>query len=127
MESCSGKFAIGIIALTNLASLQERYGDDGNLLIAETFRQRIANMLRPEDDMIVISDDSVCIVIDDLIDSNHLHLAGLKITRVFDIPAEAAGQSIDMTIRSGLVYAGRRTRLSKTPGELYQLACPSGL
>jgi EAL domain-containing protein (putative c-di-GMP-specific phosphodiesterase class I)/GGDEF domain-containing protein len=122
VESCTGKFAVGIIALTNLGTLQERYGDDGNKLIAEVFRQRIATLFRPDDDMIVIADDSVCILIDDLLDSNHLHLAGLKIDRIFDLPADTAGQPISMTVQSGLVYAGRRTRLSKTPAELYQLA-----
>ena len=122
VESCTGKFAIGIIALTNLGTLQERFGDDGNKLIAEEFRRRIATLLRPEDDMIVIADDSVCIVIDDLLDSNHLHLAGLKIARIFELPSDTAGQAISMTVQSGLVYAGRRTRLSKTAAELYQLA-----
>ena len=64
----------------------------------------------------------MCIVLDNLIDENHLQLAGLKLERIFEQACEAAGQIIDMKVRSGLVYVGRRTRLSKTAGELYQSA-----
>lgn len=118
----SGKFAIGIVALTNLGELGERFGEDGEILIAEAFRTRLTALLRPEDDLIAIAKDSVCIVLDNLIDANHLELAGIKIGRLFDMPLDIAGQSAQLCIRAGLVYAGRRTRLSRTANELYQQA-----
>ncbi|XOV85619.1 MAG: EAL domain-containing protein [bacterium] len=122
IASRAGKFAVGIIALTNLAELGERFGEDGEILIAEAFRARLTALLRPDDDLIVIAKDSVCIVLDNLIDAHHLELAGLKITRLFEMPFEIAGQMPQLSIRAGLVYAGRRTRLTRTADELYQQA-----
>ena len=122
IASRSGKFAVGIIALTNLAELGDRFGKDGEILIAESFRSRLTALLRPDDDLIVIAKDSVCIVLDNLIDAHHLELAGLKITRLFETPFEIAGQMPQLSIRAGLVYAGRRTRLSRTANDLYQQA-----
>ncbi len=118
----SGKFAIAIVALTNLGELGDRFGEDGEILIAEAFRSLLTTLLRPEDDLIAIAKDSVCIVLDNLIDANHLELAGIKIGRLFDKPIDIAGQGAELCVRAGLVYAGRRTRLSRTANELYQQA-----
>lgn len=122
IASRSGKFAVGIIALTNLSDLGEKFGEDGEILIAEAFRSRLTALLRPDDDLIVIAKDSVCVVLDNLIDAHHLELAGLKIARLFETPFEIAGQMPQLSIRAGLVYAGRRTRLSRTANDLYQQA-----
>ena|GEM_PF-2410806 len=122
IASRSGKFAVGIVALTNLADLGDRFGEDGKILIAEAFRTRLTALLRPDDDLIVIAQDNVCIVLDNLIDAHHLELAGLKIARLFETPFEIAGQMPQLSIRAGLVYAGRRTRLSRTANDLYQQA-----
>ncbi len=122
VEESHGKFALGIIALTNLDDLISRYGEGARSLIAESFRGRIGAMLRPEDHMIVIAEDQICIIVDELLDNHHLQLAGIKLARVFDIPTDVAGQSIDMQVSAGLVYAGRRTKMSKSPEALYQLA-----
>jgi len=121
-NSCTGKFGVGIIALTNFNDIKDLLGEDSQDLIAELFRKRVSSLLRPNDDLIAIAEDSLCIVLDELIDENHLHLAGLKLERIFELDCDAAGQIIQMSVCSGLVFAGRKTRLSKSPGELYQLA-----
>ncbi len=122
VEQTQGKFALGIIALTNLGQLVDRYGEGVKSLIAESFRGRIGAMLRADDHMVLIAEDQICIVIDDLLDNHHLQLAGIKLARVFDIPTDVAGQSIDMQVSAGLVYAGRRTKLSNSAEALYQIA-----
>jgi len=122
IEACSGKFGLGIVSLTNFSDLQDQQTSTSSRDISETFQQRIASVLRPSDQMLVLADDTVCVVIDELIDSNHLHLAGIKIVRVFETPMEATGTSAVMAVHCGLVYAGRYTRASRTAAELYQLA-----
>ena len=122
ISACSGKLAMCIISLTNLTELDERNGPGGNLRIVEIFHQRIASVLRPTDQMIVISEDTVCVIIDNLIDSNHLHLAGIKFVRVFETPTDSTDESNMMAVHCGLVYAGRQTRASRSAAEYYQLA-----
>ena len=122
VSQCSGKFAVGIIALTNLSMLQDSFDEEHKALVGDTFRHRLSAILRPGDDLVVLSDDMACLVLDDLMDSNHLQLAALKIQRLFEEPIEIAGQSMELSVCTGLVYAGRRTRMTKSTDDLYQMA-----
>ncbi len=122
VAQCNGKFAVGIIALTNLSILQDGLSEEDKHLVGETFRSRLSAMLRPGDDLVVLSDDMLCLVLDDLMDSNHLQLAALKIQRLFEEPIDISGQRLEFGVCSGLVYAGRHTRSTKPANELYQMA-----
>jgi len=122
VERCTGKFAIGIVGMTNGDAIRQRVGEHSETLLAEAFRQRVSAILRPQDDLVAVSADQVCVVLDDLMDSNHLYLAGLKLNRIFEVPVELGDLSVIMSVRSGLVYAGRRTRFSKSTQDLYSLA-----
>jgi len=121
-ERCNSKFAIGIVAMTNGDAIRQRVGEHNEGLLAEAFRQRVSAILRPQDDLVAISEDQVCVILDDLMDSNHLYLAGLKLNRIFEVPVELGELSVIMSVRSGLVYAGRRTRFGKSTEELFGLA-----
>lgn len=122
VNQCSGKFALGIIALTNFSMLQDGFAEADKPLVADAFRLHLSSILRPGDDLVLLSDDMACVVLDDLMDSNHLHLAALKIQRLFEDPIEVADQALEFSVCAGLVYAGRRTRMTKSATDLYQMA-----
>jgi len=122
VDQCNGKFALGIVALTNLSILRDDFAGHDQQLLGDTFRLRLAAILRPGDDLVLLSDDMACLVLDDLMDSNHLQLAALKIQRLFEEPIEIAGRVIEFNVCAGLVYAGRRTRMTKSADDLYQMA-----
>ena len=122
VDRCTGKFALGIVALTNLAALQEQFGGEKNDTISEAFRLRLRAILRPGDELVMLSGDMACLILDDLMDSNHLELAAIKLTRLFENPIEIADHQVELQTCSGLVYAGRRTRMTKSAADLYQMA-----
>ncbi len=122
VDRCTGKFALGIIALTNLAALQQQLEDADTDAISEAFRQRLSAILRPGDDLVILSGDMACLILDDLMDSNHLELAAIKLERLFEGPIEIADHKLELETCSGLVYAGRRTRMTKSAADLYQMA-----
>ena len=40
VDSCTGKFGVGLIALTNLQELRDQLGENSQDIITEVFRQR---------------------------------------------------------------------------------------
>ncbi len=122
MLRCNGKVGLALVSLTNMGELVADQDAADNLLVGEHFRKRIYAILRPEDDLVEISPEHVCVIFDHLIDCNHLQLAALKIERIFSEPIDINGYAANMVIKSGLVYAGRRTPATRSPEVLYQLA-----
>ena len=58
-----------------------------------------------------MSEDRICVVFDELLDDNHVLLAGLKIERAFEEPFTFEATTLSLIVRAGFVYFGKQERL----------------
>ena len=107
LAACSGKFAIGVVQLRDFEGIAAHHGNNARELVTETLLRQISLLLRPEDHLLPLDEDRACIVLDNLLDPNHLQLAGLKLNRLFEEPVDIDGERSTFSVVAGFVYAGR--------------------
>jgi EAL domain-containing protein (putative c-di-GMP-specific phosphodiesterase class I)/GGDEF domain-containing protein len=121
LGNASGNVALGVVSLENLGRISSQHGMAAGARAAEEFNARLSELLRTSDRHLVLSNDHLCFVLDELIDENHLLLAGLKIERTFDRPLTVDEAQIRLDARAGLVFCGELTP-SMSSEDLYQHA-----
>ena len=84
VEVTTGNAALAVLTLQNVGHISSQYGLTANNAALAEFTTRVKALLRPCDQMLVLSDDRVCVVFDELLDDNHVLLAGLKVERAFE-------------------------------------------
>ncbi len=123
VQSTSGNAALAVLTLQNVGHISSQHGLTASSTCLAEFTERVNALLRPCDQMLVLSDDRVCIVFDDLMDDNHVLLAGLKIERAFEEPLSVEGHQLILEVRAGIIYFGRQERLNgMSPEDLYRFA-----
>ena len=121
LGEASGNVALGVVSLENLGRISSQHGMAAGARAAEEFSSRLSELLRTSDRQLALSNGHLCFVLDELIDENHLLLAGLKIERTFDRPLAHDEDQIRLDARAGLVFCGELSP-SMSPEDLYQHA-----
>ena len=123
IERTSGNAAFAVVSLQNLSELSGKHGLAAATAAQQTFQERVASSLREADQFLALSTDKICVVFDQLMDDNHVLLAGLKIERAFEEPLLVADETIRLDVRAGLVYFGGHERLDGiSVDDLYRFA-----
>jgi EAL domain-containing protein (putative c-di-GMP-specific phosphodiesterase class I)/GGDEF domain-containing protein len=118
-----GNAAIAVLTLENVGHVSGTRGLAASGAALAEYHQRLNDLLRPSDQLLVLSDDRVCVVFDELLDENHVLLAALKVERAFDEPFIHEGQQVKLDVRAGYVYFGRQEQLRGLGAEeLYRFA-----
>lgn len=119
----TGNAALAVLTLENVGHVSGTRGLAASSAALAEYHRRLSELLRPADQMLVLSDDRVCVVFDQLLDENHVLLAALKVERAFAEPFEHDGQSVRLDVRAGHVYFGRHDQLRGLEAEdLYRFA-----
>ncbi|MGD8417090.1 MAG: EAL domain-containing protein [Pseudomonadales bacterium] len=123
VERTRGNAAFAVVGLQNVGGLSGQHGLGLSTAAQHAFHERMRELLRESDQMMVLGNDKVCVIFDRLTDDNHVLLAGLKIERAFEEPFTHGGVTVALTVRAGLVYYGSRERLKNLDVEdLYRFA-----
>ena len=123
IERTSGNAAFAVVSLRNVSELSGSHGLAVATAAQQTFQERVAGSLRETDQLLALSSDKVCLVFDQLMDDNHVLLAGLKIERAFEEPLNVGDSTVRLDVRAGLVYYGGRERLDGMDADdLYRFA-----
>jgi len=123
IDSTTGNAAFAVVALQNVSALSGQYGLGFSSAAQQAFTDRIETLLRESDQMLALGVDKVCVVFDQLMDDNHVLLAGLKLERAFEEPYSMDEITARLDVRAGLVYYGNRERLRNLEVEdLYRFA-----
>ncbi len=123
IEGTKGNAAFAVVALQNANALSSRFGLGFSSASQQAFARRISDLLRSCDQMMALGTDKICVVFDELMDDNHVLLAGLKLERAFEEPFSLDEVSAHLEVRAGLVYYGNRERLRNLDVEdLYRFA-----
>ena len=123
IDNTIGNAAFVVVALKNVSELSGQYGLTFATAAQAEFQIRLRRLLRESDQLLPIGSDRVCLVFDELMDDNHVLLAGLKIERAFEEPFCEGDHSAQLVARAGLVYYGSRERLKDLgPEDLYRFA-----
>lgn len=123
IQKTSGNAAFAVVGLQNASDLSGQYGLGFSTAALNEFHQRIAGALRETDQLLPLGSEKVCVVFDQLMDDNHVLLAGLKIERAFEEPFSTDSTSARLDVRAGLVYYGGRERLDGLDvDDLYRFA-----
>ena len=118
-----GNAAFAVVCLQNTNVLSGQHGLAFATAAQQAFIERIEKLLRDSDQLLQLSSDKVCLVFDQLMDDNHVLLAGLKLERAFEEPFDLDGQHSRLEVRAGLVYYGSQERLRSFDVEdLYRFA-----
>ncbi len=118
-----GNAAIAVLTLENVGHVSGTRGLAASGAALAEYHQRLNDLLRPCDQLLVLSDDRVCVVFDELLDDNHVLLAALKVERAFDEPFVHEGQQLKLEVCAGYVYFGRQQQLGGLSAEdLYRFA-----
>ncbi len=119
----TGNSALAVLTLENVGHVSGQRGLAASTEALAEYHRRINALLRDCDQMLVLSDDRVCIVFDELLDENHVLLAALKLERAFEEPFVFDGHPTLLEVRAGLVYVGdHRTRVGIAAEDLYRFA-----
>ncbi len=108
INSCQGKSAMMVVSLTNLSTISAETTRATKSDVIDLFIASSQAILRPSDALIVVSEDKLVLVLDNLIDTNHVRLAGMKLARVFTTPIELDLQTIKLEVFCGIVYLARQ-------------------
>jgi EAL domain-containing protein (putative c-di-GMP-specific phosphodiesterase class I)/GGDEF domain-containing protein len=118
-----GNAALAVLTLENVGHVSGSRGLAASSAALAEYHRRLNDFLRSCDQLLVLSDDRVCIVFDELLDDNHVLLAALKVERAFEEPFSHDGQSIKLEVRAGHVYFGKQQALEGLQAEdLYRFA-----
>jgi EAL domain-containing protein (putative c-di-GMP-specific phosphodiesterase class I)/GGDEF domain-containing protein len=118
-----GNAALAVLTLENVGHVSGTRGLAASSAALAEYHRRLSELLRPSDQMLLLSDDRVCVVFDDLLDDNHVLLAALKIERAFEEAFDHDGQSVRLDVRAGHVYFGKQEHLNGLSAEdLYRYA-----
>jgi EAL domain-containing protein (putative c-di-GMP-specific phosphodiesterase class I) len=118
-----GNAALAVLTLENVGHVSGTRGLAASGAALAEYHRRLSGLLRPSDQMLLLSDDRVCVIFDELLDDNHVLLAALKLERAFEEPFEHDGQSVKLEVRAGHVYFGKQDRLRGLNAEdLYRFA-----
>ncbi len=118
-----GNAALAVVALKNINGLSGQHGLGFATAAQAAFVDRIRQLQRRGDQVLVLGSDKVCLVFDQLMDDNHVLLAGLKIERAFEEPFTLDETSALLEVRAGLVYYGSRERIeSMNVEDVYRFA-----
>jgi len=109
MQSCTGKLAVGLVQLRDADGIANHHGHAARSYIAELLLRQLSSLLRPEDHVIPFGEDRAWLILDNLLDANHLQLAGLKLNRIFAEPKDMDGTPTQLSVATGFVYVGRHT------------------
>jgi EAL domain-containing protein (putative c-di-GMP-specific phosphodiesterase class I) len=119
----SGNAAFAVVSLLNVNTLSGQFGLAFSTAAQQAFLERIENLLRETDRMLPLGTAKVCVVFDELVDDNHVLLAGLKLERAFEEPFSMDSDSSHLDVRAGFVYYGSSERLRDLEVEdLYRFA-----
>jgi EAL domain-containing protein (putative c-di-GMP-specific phosphodiesterase class I) len=123
IEQTRGNAAFAVVSLRNVSELSGQHGLGVATAAQQAFQQKISGAIRESDRLLPLSSDKICVVFDQLMDDNHVLLAGLKIERAFEEPLTLADASVRLDVRAGLVYYGGRERLDgMSVDDLYRFA-----
>ncbi len=123
IENTSGNAAFAVVALKNVSELSGQHGLAFATAAQTEFQTRLMRLLRESDQLLPVGSDRVCLVFDELMDDNHVLLAGLKIERAFEEPFSEGEHAAQLVARAGLVYYGSTERLKDLDAEdLYRFA-----
>lgn len=123
ITQASGNAAFAVVGLRNVSDLSGQYGLGFSSAAQEEFQQRMSAVLRDSDHLLMLSGDKICVVFDQLMDDNHVLLAGLKIERAFEEPFSFESSAARLEVKAGLVYYGGQARLNGLEADdLYRFA-----
>ncbi len=123
IRQTTGNAAFAVVSLRNVGELSGQHGLSVATAAQQCFQERVAASLREADQFLPLGSDKVCVVFDQLMDDNHVLLAGLKLERAFEEPLPVADTSVRLQVHAGLVYYGRRERLDgMNVDDLYRFA-----
>ena len=108
INACQGKCAVLLASLENLDAITSSSSTTTRQDVIDIFIASCQSILRPNDALIVAGEDRLILVLDNLIDINHVKLAGMKLARVFTSPVELDLQTIKLEVFSGIVYLARQ-------------------
>jgi EAL domain-containing protein (putative c-di-GMP-specific phosphodiesterase class I) len=123
IDKTTGNAAFALVSLDNANGLSGQFGLGFSSAAQQEFSSRIGGLLRDSDGMLALGGDRICVVFDQLMDDNHVLLAGLKLERAFEEPFSLEQSSARLAVRAGLVYYGNRERIENLqPEDLYRHA-----
>jgi EAL domain-containing protein (putative c-di-GMP-specific phosphodiesterase class I)/GGDEF domain-containing protein len=123
IDQTKGNAAFAVISLRNTSSLSGQHGLAFSTAAQRAFMERIEQLLRESDRMLALGGDKACVVFDQLMDDNHVLLAGLKLERAFEEPFVMDDIRCRLEVSAGLVYYGSRERLKDLDvDDLYRFA-----
>ena len=123
IERTRGNAALAVVVLQNVNGLSGQHGLGFATAAQTAFVERIRQLQREGDQLLVLGGDRVCLVFDQLKDDNHVLLAGLKIERAFEEPFTEEETTAHLDVRAGLVYYGSRERIANMEVEdVYRFA-----
>ena len=108
INSCQGKCALLLVSLHNLDEISDNASPAARQDLIDIFVASCQSVLRPSDALIIAAEDRLVLVLDNLIDINHVKLAGMKLARVFASPIELDLQTTKLEVFCGIVYLARQ-------------------
>lgn len=122
INACQGKCALLLVSLNNLQAISASSSLTTRQDVIDIFVANCQSILRPNDALIVAGEDRLILVLDNLIDINHVKLAGMKLARVFTSPIELDLQTIKLEVFSGIVYLARQISSVQEIDHIYDKA-----
>lgn len=122
VNACQGKCALILVGLNNMDALSKTTPLGIQADLRDIFIASCQSVLRPNDALILAGDDQLVLVLDGLIDINHVNLAGMKLARVFASPVELTDQTFELSVFCGIVYLARQVSSLHDPQYLLDLA-----
>ena len=123
IDQTTGNAAFAVVVLQNTSEISGQHGLGYSSAAQKEFGDRIQQLLRDHDRALPLGSDKICMVFDQLMDDNHVLLAGLKLERAFEEPFSLGEITTRLDVRAGLVYYGSRERLKNFDVEdLYRFA-----
>lgn len=102
-----------LIHLAGVGRLIESLGEQTCILYLDEFRDRLQSLARPQDSIVRISPAKFGLILKGVTDREHLELAGAKIARLFEEPADLFGDAISFDVHAGLVAPTETALTSK--------------
>ncbi len=111
--------AFGVVTLDNVGAVCSEHGVEAAQQAIAEFARRTRKFLRDSDSSVELSDTRVYFALQELVDSNHLLLAALKLERLFQEPLVIEKIAVPLTIHAGLVFCS--AKVLATDGDRTQL------
>lgn len=122
INACHGKCALALVSLHNMVSLAKTMDLEAQADLRDIFAASCQSVLRPGDALILAGNGRLILVLDNLIDIHHVHLAGMKLARTFMSPIQLNTHPTELNVFSGIVYLARQISKVHSPTQVLDLA-----